>query len=117
MKKGIFLIINFIILLSCTSKDKKIEKGIIDIDSMKVIIWHLVEAGDYATSLKSKDSTIKLLNTTYFSAVLKLHHLDKATFLKSFNYYQAHPNFNGILFDSVNAYAQRQRNEMYKLRQ
>ena len=84
---------------------------------MKIIVWHLIEAGDYASSLKSKDSTIKKLNTAYFSGVLKLHHLDKATFLKSFNYYQAHPNFNGILFDSVNAYAQRQRSEMFKIRQ
>ena len=34
---------------------------------MKIIVWHLIEAGDYATSLKEKDTTIKSLDTKYFS--------------------------------------------------
>ena len=84
---------------------------------MKVIVWNLIAAGDYATSLKEKDTLIKSLDTKYFSEVLKLHHLDKNNFFKSFNFYQQNPYFNNILFDSVNAYASRQRNQIYKLRQ
>ncbi len=117
MRRLIITTIILVILTGCNSEDRKIPPDIIGIDSMKVIVWHLIEAGEYASSLKSKDSTIKLINTSYFSGVLKLHHLDKTTFLKNFNYYQAHPNFNGILFDSVNAYAQRQRIQMFKIRQ
>lgn len=117
MSKAIFTIFIFTFLLACTSADNKIPKDIIGVDSMKIIVWHLIQAGDYASVLKSKDSTIKSINTSYFAGVLKLHHLDKNTFLKNFNFYQAHPNFNSILFDSVNAYAQRQRTDMYRIRQ
>ena len=117
MNKAAAVFIFFCIFCACTPEDSKLPKNVLSIDTMKVVVWHLIEAGDYATNKKSKDSTIKLLNTTYFGAVLKLHHLDKTTFQSSFNFYQAHPNFNSILFDSVNAYAQRQRGEMFKRRQ
>ena len=117
MNKAACVIINMLIFFGCTSEDRKIPQDILNIDTMKIVVWHLIEAGDYATNKKNKDSTIKTLNTTYFGAVLKLHHLDKNTFLKSFKYYQAHPGFNSILFDSVNAYAQRQRSAMFKITQ
>lgn len=117
MKKFFCSIIVSIVFVYCTPEDKKIPPEVLPVDTMKIIVWHLIEAGDYASSLKEKDSTIKSLNTIYFSEVLKLHHLDKNDFLKSFNFYQSNPYFNGILFDSINAYASRQRNEIYKLRQ
>ena len=110
-------IIIFLFFVSCTPQGKKIPADIMPVDSMKIIVWHLIEAGDYATFLKEKDTTIKSLDTRYFSEVLKLHHIDKNNFFKSFNYYQSHPYFNNVLFDSVNAYASRQRNEIYKRRQ
>lgn len=118
MKRAIsVLIISCLFMAACTTEDRKIPSDILSVDTMKIIVWHLIEAGDYALVKKERDSTQKKLNTTYFSQVLKLHHLDKNTFLKSFNYYQAHPNFNSLLFDSVNTYAQRQRGAMFKLRQ
>lgn len=117
MKKIIYLFAVIILFARCTPKDKKIPKEILPVDTMKIIVWQLIEAGDYATYLKGKDTTIKSLNTAYFSQVLKLHKLDKKSFFKSFNFYQTHPYFNGILFDSVNAFAQRQRNQIYKYRE
>ncbi len=117
MKRLTITTIILVILEGCSSEDRRIPADIISIDSMKIIVWHLIEAGDYASDVKSKDSTIKTLNTSYFSGVLKLHHLDKFTFVKSFNYYQVHPKFNSILFDSVTAYAQRKRGDMFKIRQ
>lgn len=99
---------------ACTPKDKRIPKDILPVDSMKIIVWHLMEAGEYSAYLKEKDSTMKTFNTTYFAEVLKLHHLDKNDFVKSFNFYQNNPYYNDILFDSVNAYATRQRVELYK---
>ena len=113
MNKAICTVIILILTGSCTTEDNKIPKDVLSVDTMKVVVWHLIEAGDYASNKKTKDSS-KSLNTSYFAAVLKLHHLDKNTFQKSFNFYQSHPNFNSILFDSVNAYAQRQRNEVFR---
>lgn len=117
MRKIFIAIIVPVFFIRCTPEDQRIPPEILTVDTMKLIVWHLIEAGEYATSLKEKDTSIKLLNTTYFSEVLKLHHIDKNNFLKSFNFYQSHPYFNNILFDSVNAYALRQRNKIYKYRQ
>lgn len=115
--KTVFSILAILILfITCTPEDRKIPPDILGVDSMKIIMWHLINAGDYAETLKEKDSSIKSINTVYFAEVLKLHHLDKSSFLKSFNFYQLHPYFNNILFDSVNTYALRQRNEVYKYR-
>lgn len=114
MSKLSVVIIILMFFVGCTPRDKKIPSEILPVDSMKIIVWHLIEAGDYATFLKEKDSTIKSLDTKYFSEVLKLHHMDKNSFFKSFNFYQSNPYFNNILFDSVNAYASRQRNQIYK---
>jgi hypothetical protein len=117
MKKLIYLSAVIVLFAGCTPKDKRIPENILPIDSMKIIVWQLIETGDYATFLKGKDTTIKSLNTAYFSQVLQLHHLDKPAFFKSFDFYQTHPYFNNILFDSVNAYAQRQRGQIYKYRE
>ena len=114
MNKISVAIIILLFFVRCTPQDKKIPSEILPVDSMKIIVWHLIEAGDYATSLKEKDTTIKSLDTKYFSEVLKLHHIDKPSFFKSFNFYQSHPVLNKVLFDSINAYASRQRNEIYK---
>ena len=117
MSKKFLAIIILFFFVRCTPEDRKIPSEILPLDSMKIIVWNLIEAGDYATSLKEKDSTIKSLDTRYLTEVLKLHHLTKDEFFKSFNFYQTHPYFNNVLFDSINAYASRQRNQIYKSRQ
>lgn len=117
MKKIFVVVIVIISFIDCTPEDRKIPKEILPLDTMKVVVWNLIETGDYATSLKAKDSTIKSLNTMYLNEVLELHHLDKKTFFNSFNFYQKNLYFNKILFDSINAYASRQRNEIYKFNQ
>lgn len=117
MRKFFVAIIITFSFIKCTPEDRKIPKEILPLDTMKVVVWNLIEAGDYATSLKAKDSTIKSINTMYMAQVLQLHHLDKKTFFNSFNFYEHNLYFNKILFDSINAYASRQRNEVYKFNQ
>ncbi len=117
MRKMFLVFIILSACINCTPEGKRIPPDVLTVDTMKLVIWHLTLAGDYATSLKEKDSTIKKLNTTYFSEVLKLHHINKNDFTKSFNFYETNLYFNKILFDSVNVYASRQRNEIYKFRQ
>ena len=114
MRKS-FLCISVLILISaCTPEDQKIPKDILSIDSMKVIVWQMTVAGNYAQRLKDEDTTIKSLNTAYLNIVLQLHHTDKKTFFKSFDFYQAHPPLEKILFDSVNNYATRQRTLLFR---
>jgi len=101
---------------ACAPKDNEIPEDIIPINKMKVVVWDMVQAGSYATYLEESDTSIKKLNTVYLAQVLKLHKLDKTSFFKSFDFYQQHPPLNKELFDSVSAYAQLQRSELYKKR-
>ena len=112
-KCALFPLIIFFIA-SCTPEDKKVPKDILPIDKMKLIVWDLTQAGTYATILSEKDTTKRKIGSVFLAEVLKLHHINKPDFFKSFDFYQTHPLLNQQLFDSVNAYAQRQRNEMYK---
>ena len=110
-----FIYCSLILLFSCSTKDTKIPKEIMAIDSMKTIVWDMIHAGAYATYLKESDTTKKTsFNTAYMAAVLKLHKISKQDFFKNFSYYQQHPALNKLLFDSINAYAERQRNNMYR---
>jgi hypothetical protein len=117
MKKGLVFVLIVNVFIACTSGDKKIPKDVLPVDKMKLIIWDLTQAGAYANYLKEKDTSTKRLNTMYMAEVLKMHHISKEDFFKSFKFYQSDPSLNKILFDSVSAYAQRQRAEIYKKRQ
>lgn len=114
MKKWSILLAFIYFFVSCTPEDQKVPEGILSIDSMKIIVWDLTQAGSYGTTLSEKDTTKKEKENILFGEVLQLHKISKPDFFKSFNFYQAHPLLNQILFDSVNAYAERQRSEMYK---
>ncbi len=116
MKKYLVFVLS-IAFVACSSGDNKIPKDVLPVDKMKLIIWDLTQAGSYANYLKEKDTSSKSLNTMYMAEVLKMHHISKEDFFKSFKFYQSDPSLNKVLFDSVSAYAQRQRAEMYKRRQ
>ena len=117
MKNYFLCCIIFCAFAACAPKEKEIPKEILPINEMKVIVWDMIQAGAYADYLKEKDTTIKTLNTTYLTKVLKLHNIVKEDFFKSFNFYQAHPILNKELFDSVTAYAQRGKVDMYRRKQ
>ena len=110
--------IAFFMLASCTPKEKKIPKDIMPIDKMKLIVWDMAEAGAYTECAKEKrKDTSKTLSTASLEQVLKLHKITKEDFFKSFTFYQSHPLLNKELFDSVNSYSQRKRNELYRRKQ
>lgn len=114
MKKCFLFVIMFCVFAACTSEDKKIPKDILPLNKMKLIVWDMTQAGEYAMYLQDKDTTKKKYTTVYLTEVLKLYKINKDDFFKSFKYYQSHPILNKQLFDSVSAYAQRQRTNMYK---
>ncbi len=100
---------------ACHSDKQMLPAGILPVDSMKVVVWDLIEGGELAALQypSFKDSfTIKSLHL--YQQILSTHGLDKNAFFKSFDYYSAHPDMNKILFDSINAYANRQRALVYK---
>jgi hypothetical protein len=117
MIKRLLSVLFFFVVAACTEKDTEIPKDVLPIKKMKVIVWDLIQAGNYATSLTEKDTSLKKINTAYLSETLKLHKISKADFFKSFDFYQSHPVLNKELFDSVSSYAQKQRDSIYRRRQ
>ena len=114
MKKCLLHCIAFAAFASCSPKEKKIPKDILPVNKMKFIVWDMIRAGAYSENVKEKDTAIKILSTAPLAQVLKLHNIKKEDFFKSFDFYQAHPPLNKELFDSVSAYGQRQRGDLYR---
>ncbi|SFP71935.1 DUF4296 domain-containing protein [Parafilimonas terrae] len=112
--KYLFCIGFLFVFSACGTEDKKIPDNVMQVDKMKLVMWDLLQAGNYATIQKEKDTSIKQLNTAYMVQVLQLYKISKDDFFKSFDYYQTHPELNKILFDSINAYSQRKRGDLYK---
>ncbi len=100
-------------LFSCGS-----NKGdIIPINTMKVLILENQMAEEFYANYIYKDSTINRdsARSVAFKQVLRLHKVDSTRFYKSFAYYRSEPERFKILLDSANAYANRLREERYKL--
>ncbi len=75
----------------------------------------MMQAGEASTMMYMKDSvtgTTKTLNN--LQQVLAIHKITKEAFYKSFHYYQAHPQYNKILFDSIAAYSARMRENRFR---
>lgn len=110
-----FLIFIFLMsfLFACNS-DKSMPPGVLPVDSMKVIVWDLIQGGELASIQYPgyKDSFNKK-SMMLFEKILAGHRLDKNSFFKSFDYYGQHPDENKVLFDSIQAYSNRQRINIY----
>ncbi|MBS1918439.1 MAG: DUF4296 domain-containing protein [Bacteroidetes bacterium] len=112
----IFFFFFFLSLIGCVDKDS-VPSDIIQRDSMKIILWDVIEAEQYSKEYLLKDSlkinvgreTMKL-----YQEVFAIHHITKDQFNRSYEFYLSRPDLAKPLFDSLSAYANKQRNEMYK---
>ncbi|MCY7421900.1 MAG: DUF4296 domain-containing protein [Chitinophagaceae bacterium] len=104
------------LLLAVACSTNEVPKNIIPPKEMKTLVFDLMKADNYVnnyvlkdTSLKSKDQHIKM-----YEQVFSIHKTTKKDFYNSLTYYQQHPRVNKALFDSTLAFANRQREVMYK---
>lgn len=114
----LFFSISFIIAISlfaiaCSGDD--VPANLIPIDKMKTITWDMMRAGELAQDLYAKDTiTINQKTIMLYQQVFAVHGISKEDFYQSAKYYQAHPDLNEILVDSISAYSSRRRLELYK---
>ncbi len=107
-------LILFSFLLSCSSGDD-IPKDIIPLRQMKFIVYDVLQAEELAPLMYPKDTVAAKLKTTgLFQQVFAIYKISREDFYKSFHYYEAHPDMNQILFDSLSQYANRKRQEHYQ---
>ena len=108
------LVILICFIVACRSPNK-IPNDILGIDKMKLIVWDMIRAGALSENKYGRyPDSLKIKSIEMFQQVFTIHGITKDEFYKSYRYYEEHPDKNKILMDSVSAYANRQRQELYK---
>jgi hypothetical protein len=112
MKQFAFILL---LLLTACSQENEMPKDVLPVSKMKMVIWDMSLADNMATDkyMLNKDSQ-RIMATGLYQKVFSLHKINKATFYKSFAYYEAHPTALQTLFDSVNAYGMREKANLYQ---
>ena len=107
-----------LIFAGCTN-NSKIPPGIIEKSRMEKILWEMLQADRYVASFimtKDADSATKKLQATeLYEQVFRLNNISRDEFLKSYRFYLGRPDITKVMFDSISARADRQRNEMYRV--
>ena len=84
---------------------------VLPFDTIKVVMWDLLNAEEFNNILIIKDSTLKKTknNLKLYQQVFFMHHLSKEQFYYSYQFYEQHPDQFKTLMDSVSTYGPRQR--------
>jgi len=110
-------VIFMIILFTACSNRSSIPGDIIPLDSMTLIMKDIIIANEYSLVNLPKDSTKKdkiLANQQLLDGVFKIHHITRESFQTSYEFYESRPDMNKTIFDSLSAYANRHKNELYR---
>lgn len=104
-------IIVFSLLISCSNI--KVPPDIISPDQIQPIIFDLLKADEYLNNFILKDTLLKRDQEAIklYDQVFQLHKTNATEFYKSYKYYQAHPDRNKMLMDSLNAMITRKRSK------
>lgn len=109
MKKCYF-IIGWFFLAACSSSTEK--KGHIEINRMKVVMWDMLKAGEWHQQKTMRDSMLLKVkeDVRMYAQVFSIHGITYKEFYDSYKYYEAHPSEFKILVDSIEAFANREKN-------
>lgn len=110
------IIIGIVFFAACSSKNN-IPNGIIKPDEMGSILFEANMAEEFVASYVAKDTTKNkdLELQKEYQKIYLLHDITKEQFEKSYTFYKEHTEIFKVLMDSLNARAQRRRNDLYKM--
>lgn len=104
----------FFLIVSC-GKGVKVPSNVIQPEDMEKILFELNMAEDFVMTYIAKDTTknrdaeIKM----EYHKVFMLHGVNEQQFEESYDFYKKNPDIFRVVMDSLNAKAQRKRNEIY----
>lgn len=105
MKAGLLIFCILLGLASC-SRDEEIPSGVIGRETMSAILLDMQLASTFNESYRpggapydpsKHNEQVKV----YYRQILALHHTDKQAFLKSYAYYEAHPDQMKRLYERM----------------
>ncbi|HMP93001.1 MAG TPA: DUF4296 domain-containing protein, partial [Phnomibacter sp.] len=91
------------------------KQRILPINTMKQVLWDLARADEYALNFIRTDTTVNLDDRTkeLYAKVFKWHGITRQQYLASVDYYMEQPARMKVLLDSLNAYANREREAQF----
>jgi len=108
----------FFLICGCVNKES-IPPGIIQKDAMGKVLWDMIQADQFTKTYLAKDSAkmnVKLERIKLYQEVFNIHHISKDEFQKSYEFYMSRPDLAKTMFDSLTAFANRQRQEVFRPR-
>ena len=84
---------------------------------MQNIMVDVIMAEQYSSSFVSKDSLKRdkiKANQDLLAVIFKIHHVSRENFQESLHFYESRPDLNKKIFDSLSAYANRHRPDLYR---
>ncbi len=115
MMRVCFYLFISITLISCYTVDKR-PSDVIKPNEMQSILWDVMRAQTLASETLLKDSTLNVAVETKILSkkVFQIHKTDSANFTKSYNWYLKHPDRLKLIFDSLHAQKQREKDTSLK---
>lgn len=104
-----FLMLALLGLLSC-SEDKDEKPALSQMD-MVPLVYQLMLVDEISLDYQNRDSTRRMdsIRSRKYDQVFDLNKVDYKTFKESYDYYLARPDQLKVIFDSVEAYGNRDR--------
>jgi hypothetical protein len=105
----------FILLVACSDRSG-VPDDVLPLDSMRHVLKDVMAVDNYSDQYLSKDSLVKdkvKANQELLEVIFKLHHTSRTEFKKSLEFYESRPDLNKKIFDSLSAYANVHKAELY----
>ena len=102
MRIGLIIFFSFIFLGGCKNKNK-IPHGIIPENKMEMMIWDLIRADEFITSLEINPDSInkKTESIKLYEQIFRIYHSSREEFQKSWSFYTTHPALLKVMMDSL----------------
>jgi hypothetical protein len=105
-------------LVACTDH-KALPDDIIKKEKMEKILWDMLQADRYVSSYvltrpADSPSVKQEKAAVMYEQVFRLHNITREEFLKSYRFYLGRPDITRVMFDSISARADRQRDKLFR---
>ncbi|HYF31335.1 MAG TPA: DUF4296 domain-containing protein [Chitinophagaceae bacterium] len=113
--RRLFSIVLLCCIMGCRGNEKPEE--VLPPNKMENVIWDVVQADEFVQNFVLKDSNkidVQAERHRLYERVFKMHNTSWDQFVKSYQYYVAHPVQNKRIFDSLASRANRRIQDAYK---
>lgn len=116
MRMGSYIVLAVVFLLTGCSRNK-VPADIIQPHEMGNILFEITMAEEFVNAYVAKDSSKNREAEIQkeYQKIFLLHEITEAHFKESYDFYRSHTGIFKTMMDSLNARAQRKRNELYQM--